>query len=205
MPSTPQQALIALQADPMSFLRKYSVRIFGDPTGSHVSSYRIEEGQASTRRGQVLGSLRRHATQRFDIKARGSALGNPPNSVWFDAHSVKMFQSDRPHDIGVYRLPAGGPNLMVTGQLSGCSFAIRENGDGTLDATHIQPSRNVPAGLLNRTLKRTGEWTEVYGRENYSAAHRASIIGVRRAGSWRIFAQKQNENDFGVAKVKQLV
>ncbi len=126
--------------------------------------------------------------------------------MWFDAHSVKMFENGNPSAIGVYTLPAqAGPGLVVTGQLSGCSFAIRDNGDGTLDATHIRPSQTLQGEALQQTLQATTGWNVVYGRENYSAQHRASIIGVRIAGAWQIYAQTQNANDYGVASVRRLV
>ena len=146
---TPSQAIAQLATNPSSFLRKYPVRIFGDPKGSHVASYRIEDSGDSTRPGRRVLSSRRDETQRFDIRPRGVAFGNPAGSVWFDAHSVKMFEGRSPYEIGVYTLPAReGPNLMVTGQLSGCSFAIRDNGDGSYDVTHIRPNAQLPGEVL---------------------------------------------------------
>lgn len=210
MPISPSQALNMLQNQPETFLRKYPVRIFGDPTGSHVAHYRLEDGGASQRPGSRLGTLRMHATQLFEIRSRGAAFGNPAGSVWFQAHSVKMFSSSDPNAIGTYTLPAaGGPDLMVTGQLSGCAFAIHDNGGGSFVVAHIRPhdASGNTAEVLHGTLRNTGYWNIVYGRGDYSRDRRASIIGVRRAGQWHIYAQKQDgtTGDYSVRKVKQLV
>lgn len=211
MPITPNQALLMLQNQPETFLRKYPVRIFGDPTGSHVATYRIEEDAGGSHRpGSRLGTLRMHATQLFLIKSQGAVIGNPAGSVWFQAHSVKMFSASDPTAIGTYTLPAaGGPNLMVTGQLSGCAFAIHDNGGGSYEVAHIQPhaASGNTSDVLHDTLNHTGYWNVVYGRRDYDARRAASIVGVRQAGQWRIYAQKQDRTtgDYSVRKLKRLV
>jgi hypothetical protein len=208
LPITPSQALQELQTQTSSFLGRYPVRIFGDPSGSQVSSYRIEDGGASQRPGTVLRTHSMQATQMFQVRARGSAFGNPAGSVWFNAHSVKMFDSNQLANIGTYTLPvAGGPDLMLTGQLSGCAFAIQDNGDGSLVVAHIQPGQHVDAVTLQRTLQNTPGWTTVYGREDYGQDRVASIVGGRVNGRWRIWVQKQDRTsgDYQIRSVKQLV
>jgi hypothetical protein len=208
MPTTPSEALQQLQTQTESFLSKYPVRIFGDPTGSQVSNYRIEDGGASQRPGSILHTAHMHATQMFLIKAQGAAVGNPAGSVWFTAHSVKMFESNNPSAIGTYTLPvATGPGLMVTGQLSGCAFAVHDNGDGSLVVAHIRPGQQLDPTTLHRTLKKTDYWNVVYGREDYSADRRASIVGCRVGGRWSIWAQKQDgtTGDYRVRKVKRII
>ena len=178
MPITPSQALQELQMQTATFLGRYTVRIFGDPTGSHVSSYRIEDGAASFRPGTVLRTHSMQPTQSFQIRARGAALGNPAGAVWFDAHSVKMFESTQLSLITTYTLPvAGGPDLMVTGQLSGCAFAIADNGDGSLVVAHIRPNQeSLDAVTLHQILKKSASWTTVYGRDDYGQDRVASIV-----------------------------
>lgn len=209
MPIEPLQAIQELQTQPAQFLARYPVRIFGDPSGSHVSSYRIEDSVASLRPSKVLRTHSMQATQSFQIRARGSALGNPPNSVWFDAHSVKMFDNHRPSDSGIYTLPVtGGPNLMLTGQLSGCAFAIEDKGDGSLVVAHIRPTpQGLDAATLQSALQQSPGWTTVYGRDDYSAMRVVSIVGVRVSGRWHIWAQKQDgtTGDYQIRSVKQLI
>jgi len=148
------------------------------------------------------------ATQKFNIQAGVAAIGNPANSVWFAAHSVKMWSIGNLHAITPYTLPvAAGPSLMLTGQLSGCAFAIHDNGDGSLVVAHIEPDANVSGALLDRTLSGIPYWDVVYGRSDYSGLRAASIVGARTAGRWRIWAQKQDRNsgDFTIRKVKRLI
>lgn len=147
MPITPAQALQMLRTDTEGFLNRYPVRIFGDPTASYQAKYRLEDATASLpagsvpqRPGSVLRHLRHHDTQLFNIKAGVSVGPNVAGAIWFDAHSVKMWDAAKPNNIVPYTLPAaGGASLMVTGELTGCSFAIHDNNDGSLLVTHIKP------------------------------------------------------------------
>ncbi len=209
MPITPAQALLELEHQTNTFLSKYAVRIFGDPSGSHVASYRIEDGAPSERPGSILRTKNMHTTQSFQVRARAAAAGNnPAGSVWFTAHSVKMFHSDNISAIGTYTLPvAGGPNLMVTGQLSGCSFAIHDVGDGSLVVAHIQPGTHLAARPLQHALQAIPDWTIVYGRDDYSHDRVATIVGARVGGRWHIWVQKQDRTtgDYQIRKVEQLI
>ncbi len=210
MPILPAQALNQLQTGTEAFLSRYVVRIFGDPTNSYVANYRIEDAGNSFRPGSVLGTHNMHATQKFDIQAGvGLAVGgHPPTSVWFPAHSVKMWSVSSLHAITPYTLPVlGGPSLMVTGQLSGCAFAIHDNGDGSLVVAHIRPDVNVSGDVLHQTLNATAYWDVVYGRGDYSALRAASIVGTRTGGQWHVWAQKQDRTtgDYSIRKVKRLI
>jgi hypothetical protein len=206
MPTTPTQALYELQTQPQAFLERFTVRIFGFPTNSQVAKYRIEAGGVSQRPGSILGTLNMHATQLFEIRAIGAAFGNPPGSVWFDAHSVKMFDSINLAALGTYTLPTvGGPDVMVTGQLSGCAFAIHDNGNGSLVVAHIRPSVNINALTLQHTLQNIPYWTVVYGRDNYAGQRVASIVGCRAGGQWHVWAQKQDDTSYDVRSVKKLI
>jgi hypothetical protein len=209
MPITPAQALLELQTQTNAFLSRYVIRIFGDPSGSHVASYRIEDGGASQRPGSILRTAHMHTTQLFQVRAQRAAAGNnPPGAVWFTAHSVKMFESNNIAGIGTYTLPVvGGPDLMLTGQLSGCSFAIHDVGDGSLVVAHIRPSQYLTAETLHNVLQKTPYWTTVYGRDDYSQDRAVSIVGARIGGRWRVWAQKQDRTtgDYEIRKVKQLI
>ena len=127
-----------------------------------------------------------HGTQKFEIRPRGvSAQGNPSGSVWFDAYSVKMFASNNAANAN-HELPAtGGQNLMVTGQLSGCAFAIHDKGGGSLIVAHIKPGAGAnDAMLLHQGLKNLPYWTVVYGREDYATDRRiVSVVGCRIAAA----------------------
>ena len=205
MPLSPNEAVQRLQFHTESFLAKYSVTIAGDPSGSQVTSFYIEDAGDSSRPGSILRTRNMHATQRFRIRPAG-ALGTV--TPVFQAHSVKMFK-DPPSGVYTYVLPVDTtPDLMVTGQLSGCSFAIRKNADGTLVVAHIQPQAGAGQAIqLQETLKNSGNWDIVYGKGDYAKHLRTvSIVGKRIGQRWHIWAQKQDtDNHFSILKVKKLL
>ena len=99
-----------------------------------------------------------------------------------------------------YDVAGGGANFMTTGQLSGCCFAWCEVG-GNLRCAHVLPSGNLPAGgaitgqVLQQNMTATGRFhgmpgqaLETFGFLQYGV-RRASVIGVKVAGTWRIYAQ----------------
>jgi hypothetical protein len=224
MPITPTQALQMLQTNTEAFLNRYPIRIFGDPSGSSAqANYRIEDATASLpagsvpqRPGSVLRHLHQHDTQLFFIKAGASAGPNVAGSAWLVAHSVKMWDAGKAHQVQPYTLPAvGGPSLMVTGELTGCSFAIHDNNNGSLVVTHIKPHLLAPgehagavlrAQPLQTSLQNNPYWDVVYGGKDYDTGNRrVAIIGCRTGTTWKIYAQKlENAMPFTIRKVKKI-
>jgi hypothetical protein len=225
LPLTPWQALQELQANPENFLRHHSVRVWGDPGASGLMNFRIHDATTAVmgipqRPGSVLGNRHTHDTQQFQIRASGSVgVGgpNPPGAVWFAAHSVKMWDVGHPNDIQPYTLPigGGGSNLMLTGELTGCAFAIHRNPDGSLVVTHIKPhtagpgepdSATVHDKPLQSLLQKNDYWHVVYGGKDYDSYNRrVSIVGHRTAAGWKIYAQKlEGLQPFSVRKLTKI-
>lgn len=202
-PLTNAQAAHALANNPEAFLRKTSLFLTGDMPASGVTQCRIDDtGIVSQRPGSILRTKNMHAAQMF---MAGPALhaGTP-----FNAHWIKMHVWNTTNDlvnIQPYLLPLGGPAIMLTTQLTGCSFAIQDNNNGTLSVLHLQPSQHADGATMHTILSQTG-WTKVYGRNNYVGNGRSvSIVGRRSGGQWRLWAQKQDRfNQMAVLKVKQI-
>jgi hypothetical protein len=210
MPIDPAVAYNTLLANPGEFLKRYPVRIFGATLPSGVTNYFLFNRGASMRPGSRLGTLRMHATESFDIRAAGALAGALPGAANhpFLAHSVHMDVGAAA--MGFYHLPAGAPNIMVTGQLSGCSFVMVPAGVGQVDVAHVQPQNQTGQALYGNITGAIPN-AQVYGasgtRGNYdSADRRASIIGVFAAGQWRIYAQKQEiaSGDYHIKSVYQI-
>src|SRR5262249_19384218 len=98
-----------------------------------------------------------------------------------------------------YALDGGGDGLMVTGELSGCCFCWLPQG-GLLWCIHVQPEEGIDSIALQNSLRVNGRFAyapgsvlSTYGRHDYPGA-RASVIGVRRHGNWRLFAQTTNNS-----------
>ena len=185
-----------LVANPAEFLRKYPVRIFGHTGASGTWRYYLLNRSQSKRPGSVLGNLRMHDTESFEIRANGGpmmAVGFGNGEHPFDAQSVHM-DVGLPN-MGFFRLGAGGSNIMVTGQLSGCSFVMIPAGPGQVDVAHVKPAGQDGKALFDNIAINNPN-AQIYGaagtKGNYDSDDRvASIIGVRAGAGWTIYAQKQ--------------
>jgi len=214
VPLDPTFAYNTLVATPSGFLKNYPVRIFGDAGASGVANYTMVNYGASMRPGSIMGKFNQHATESFAIRSAAAMLGVGPghNGKAFIAHSIHMDVGTAA--MGFYLLGAGGPNIMVTGQLSGCSFVMVPAAlPGQVQVAHVQPLlaggqtgralyQQVTAGVPNAQVYGAAETTG-----NYDAHDRAaSIIGVRTGGQWVIYAQKQDRTtgDYRIKSVYQI-
>jgi hypothetical protein len=127
-------------------------------------------------------------------------------------HSVRMIKSSEDFDVSdlePYVLDGTGADLMVTGQLSGCVFAIRQE-PGRLIVAHVQPGGNrQPGAMLRQTIKLMGRFanygrvTHVFGRGDYHG--RAHVLGVRKGGTWQIFAQEVASGSGPVVRAMRII
>jgi hypothetical protein len=158
-----------------------------------------------------MGKFNLHATESFAIRSAAAMMAIPAghNGHAFQAHSIHM-------DVGTgamafYLLGAGGPSIMVTGQLSGCSFVmIPDAVAGHVRVAHVQPQGMTGQALYTQLTAGVAN-AQIYGASattgNYDAADRAaSIIGCRTGGQWCIYAQKQDRGtgDYRIKSVYQI-
>lgn len=211
MPLLPAVSYLTMIANPGGFLKNYPVRIFGDAGASGIAIYTMINRGASKRPDSFWGTRKLHDTESFDIRSAAAmgAIAPGHGGHAFPAHSIHM-------DVGAgamafYTLGAAGPNIMVTGQLSGCSFVMVPGAVlGQVDVAHVQP-HGMSGQILHGALTGAIAHAQVYGasatRGNYDGNDRAaSIIGVRTGAIWRIYAQKQDrtEADRRIVSVYQI-
>lgn len=200
-----------LLASPVQFLKRFPVRIYGDTGASRPVNYTMLNRNPgnSKRPGFLLGTLNMHDTEVLEIRAPGAmaAVAGAGGSV-FNAHSIHMDAGSA--NMNFYPLDGTGPAVMVTGQLSGCSFVMQPAGAGQVNVAHVQPQGQTGAALQG-TLANGLANAQVYGAAgttgNYDSADRvASVIGVRIGGQWRIYAQKQDagSGDYRIKSVYQI-
>jgi hypothetical protein len=206
MPIAPNVAFNDLTNNVTGFLKKYPVRIFGATAASGVVAYCLKNRGASFRPGSVLGTLSMKATESFDIRAMAAiaAVGGVGNGQVFNAHSVHMDLNQAA--MHFYNLDNAGPNIMVTGQLSGCSFVMRAGAAGSVDVAHVSPAGTTGA-LLIAALQAAFPAALIYGVGSYDSNDRVvSILGVRGGTGWRIFAQKHDatSGDYRIKSVYQI-
>lgn len=207
------EAFRALRDNPSYFLKYYPINIAGanvphaagaanvlpfkmhryaDQPGS-MPSHKVGH-YGATRPGR--GPLRVLTMEISSFKVEYDSPANP--LPWggqaMGAHSVPWFRSDAIDTAAMdhYLLDHTGDGVMVTGQLSGCTFAWRQVGD-TIAAIHVQNAGGDGIAIHN-TIHTTGRFAaypaaplRTFGRNDYT--HYATVIGVRTAGGWKLFAQ----------------
>jgi hypothetical protein len=188
-------ALYRLRTDPLTFLRTNLLAIAGAPqsmaTRYFIGYHDMFVGGGTTNEGFKLSN--------DPMMARSTISGSDgKTSTSVNVHNVRMIPGTEPvdlSDIEAYTLGNGGPDLMVTGQLSGCVFVVRQNG-ATLTVAHIQPGGTRQSGpMLRQTIRLMGRFgalgrvTHVFGvgREYLTRAH---VVGVRTGGAWHLYAQQ---------------
>jgi len=203
---TPQQALTNLTANPKNFLGTYPIAIVNrSVTGSDLEKgdagaktvYILKENR--TRSGSIL-KKRMHNWYQYNFlhqRPQDTDIhGNATEYTACQAYYVPISWSDDPHP--AWCEADNDPVIMITGQLSGCSFIVKaaEEG-GELRATHFQPTigRGAADGMtgaaLNTALVRAHEDWAVFGANNFNSdASIVNVIGVRhRTKGWSIYAQ----------------
>jgi len=207
---TPEQALTNLKTNSKNFLGTYPIAI----SNAGRTSTDLESNSAGeqtvyiqkhnmSRPGSFLGKKRMHQWYLYSFEHK-QPKSNPmtgdinPEYTNFQAYYVPISWSDDPNP--TWCDADNDPVIMITGQLSGCSFVVKDAGEGgELRTTHLQPTIGRPGGnvtgdALNTALKRDHEDWTVFGKSNFdSDTYIVNVIGVRdRDKGWQIFAQKRN-------------
>jgi hypothetical protein len=177
-----ESVLREMRAHPLDFLRHYKVVIAGTGSGdgSGVAVFDFVDKSMTvpgfkTGVSGVLGMRGNREVIRFSWHKsdKGQCLELEANQ--FRAHYLAMMQVDSPDAIR-YPLPGEGePDIMLTSQLSGCSFGFgSETSSGVQLVSHVQPPRGA------------GEKAHALATEAASAAVRPGFEGVlqRPAGTW---------------------
>jgi hypothetical protein len=210
-------ALKEMKADPEAFLRHYLVMIAGGaaakngtPSGIATFGYSFAgdgshegvggiTGFTTGRSGQKGIKKRRNKIQLSKIK-----MPPPPNlganqfNAWYVAMALSGSGVQTTHTMVPGR---GGPDIMLTSQLSGCTFgAGSATPTGDRLVSHILPltTANARPTMQAEMLAglNAGGVAGVFERENQPGAqgygsdeNRATVIGVRRKHKWHFYAQ----------------
>jgi len=184
-----------LQAHPKAFLNANVLRCAGHPTANGLAAYVIQNN------GGVQNE--------FDVMP-GFGI---PNAWGFTAYSVVMQPSTGivPAALVGLALPnAGGPDLMITGILNGCTFCIL-GGPNQVQVAHVRPVGRTAhslqtllavsgrfAGSPHAPIMTFGQATEYTGFED------ATVVGVRKGGRWKIYAQIHNRTQWDNLRVQTI-
>lgn len=151
------------------------------------------------RPGSILGNLRMHNSKNFKFAPRQGPHVGPTAAVM--AWHVDVVGSAA---IAVGAIPSlqvsrvGGPDIMVTTLLNGCTFVCEAALNDVLMA-HVQPTGGTTAALLETNIVNNGALvggagvgapTAFGGGICYVAANNdVTIVGVRANNVWHLFAQ----------------
>jgi hypothetical protein len=194
----PADALAQLRADPRAFLLRYPIEIDESQQGGLIAAYIINGGKGK-RPGSILKTSNMHDTEGFAIKTTGVPRETSPQTrAQFQAYYVPMHPSNQNTQ---WTQIGNAADIMLTCKLTGCSFVCRMN-NNVFEAAHLQPQGE--SGLqLNTRLQ--GGGNQAWGRLKYDFDSRTvSIIGVRRGGQWKVYAQKLEKNTWNILSVHRV-
>ncbi|MGV2334359.1 MAG UNVERIFIED_CONTAM: hypothetical protein LVR18_09665 [Planctomycetaceae bacterium] len=188
-------ALYQLKNFPVTFLRSNLLWI----AGYHLSETRTYYFGYHDNFTQAQGTNEGFKFAPQNLFAASKTTGiDGKYSTALRVHNVRMIPKTEDvdvSDIEPYVLDGTGPDLMVTGQLSGCVFVVQQMPTGLVVA-HIQPGGNRQSGdVLRETIRLMGRFrghgrvTKVFGiGKDYSV--RAHVVGIRTGGTWHLYAQQ---------------
>ncbi len=214
--ATPAEALIKLRARPENFLKNYHVMtvramhqsgptnfLFGG-TG-YVDIHTGNPVYNRTQRpGSILGTHHMHDSKNYKFSTDPADLIGTPAQVM--AWHVDVSASA---GIALGNIPSlavsrnGGPDLMVTTLLNGCTFICEARANDVLMA-HVQPTGGTTAAQLETDVINTGvlagggaagSGIAFGGGRSYTANNNdVTIIGIRNGTQWQVFAQIHPRN-----------
>ncbi len=220
---TAAEVVHLIRTDPETLMRRVSLKIFGGSrTLSSAHPFIVVDAQR-TMPGFTTGisGLLKQKKDRpvFHIKLRRAALPGEiaaaTDETSFFAEYIAMGQVSDGWRATHRMLPArGGPDIMVTSQLTGCTFGIGSDAGGNRLVSHLQP----PQSEKNPEM-RSARLSEATGRgfspnapfATFERGHdyqsEAAILGIRRDGAWRLYAQHIDfrVGDKDVARVTRLL
>lgn len=182
-------ALYQLRQSPQTFLQNNLLNLAGDAVSGTRINYlsRYDGIGASVNEGFSISPTPRYSSS-------NGIDGKTHTAV--SVHNVRMNKSTEDLDVSAIEpyVLAGGPDIMVTGQLSACIFIVQQLG-AQLVVAHIQPGGKRQTGTtLRQTLKLMGRFaghgrvTHVFGLGDYS--QRAYVVGIRQGGGWHLYGQR---------------
>jgi len=113
----PGIALQDFRNHPRTFLKTYPLQNNYDPQNDGIFRAHIFNGAAGERPGSILKTKNMHTTESFTIQAAAGQLGEG-HPFWL--HGLHTGQSNLAPVW--YLLDGGGPDIMLTAKLTGCTF-----------------------------------------------------------------------------------
>lgn len=194
----PVEALKMMRSSLNDFLKISSVTIEGTNQESKKTDYVLVKlgEEAGSRPGKILGNLNKHAVEAFAFSSQ-DIRGTDPVTVKVHLIGTQEQAKKEPdfNNLEAYLCPRkDDADVMITGQLTGCTFCCLETPEG-MAVAHLQPKKGGADALREACEQGAFQGLRgdlvVYGPGNgYNpATENVSIIGVRKSKKWSIYAQ----------------
>jgi len=183
--------------DPAAFLKSNVVwwRGGAPKDQANIQAAMLDSATKVRRKTSTLG--RKVDGDNFELRlSKPGALNIPQGSPVFAA----VWSGYAGNTAKTASLPAtGGPNIMLTAQLTGCTVVAKVNDDGSADFSHY--NLKVGANTLDEADMNAiaeahfggGQSTmtkeTIRGVGKHSQAVTANVVGVRKQGRWEFYVQ----------------
>lgn len=194
---TVAQAVQAFTANPGSFLRNNYVGIgSSNKAQAGVCTFNIMDN--ATAYGFTNKWTKNKKKRQFWKIYWRSNGANALAADEFEAHYIPMLQTNNAQ---YYALPSSALSncgLMITSQLTGCSFGLGSDANGTRLVTHIQPDKTVLAANRDTDLQQAVngvfanlilDYTHARQPGGYDGS--STVVGHRVNDVWSFFMQNQ--------------
>ena len=116
----------------------------------------------------------------------------------FEAHYIPMLQTNNAQQYALPSSALSACGLMITSQLTGCSFGLGSNANGTRLVTHIQPNKNVLAANRDADLQQAVDAVfanvtldHTHARQPGGYDGSSTVVGHRVNDVWTFYTQNQ--------------
>lgn len=184
-------ALNQLRAQPVTWLQANPMTVYANGSSIKPSTFFIA-----------------HDGRKYKVAPQKYGFGGDAFAAWHvpvDSSSNVTFSS-------LTAVPVsrqGGPDIVLTTQLTGCCFACASNNDMVF-MQHVQPQGTTPAKLASDmgggSFSGVGPIQMAFGSDGVSydnAKNRVIIVGLRTQRTWRIYAQIQ-DSAFNVLTARKI-
>ena len=93
---------------------------------------------------------------------------------------------------------------MLTAKLTGCTFVVRRNDKGVIEATHLQPNSKLDGKTLHKSMQKD-HGKSAYGKLKYDIDKRSiNVIGIRKGTTWEVWVQKIEKHQLTIRSVHKI-
>ncbi len=215
----PAQALIELRAHPRKWLENHHLQAaagtpktfavqqhyFGNTDLSGIQGGNLPQRTTGSQANYIV--TKGKGTRTFTFNPSNNVVSFTPSVVQHPVINVPVVGSATLNN-GFAGLPLNnlgglqGAHFMVTTMLNGCTFVIDGAGPSVL---HVQPTGGATSAQIRTSL--APHYATVFGGGGHEYDHQTqdtTIVGIRKNGAWKIFAQVHTRGYKDILRVDKI-